>query len=128
VIFVIDAAKKKHSSEWFGFWSMETGEWAYYDTKFSKAVKTPDSLIIIKNFGSMSVDVIQGMMNLFQGGRSKMCVYPPHSPSSRSFLSLGHDWVYGCSKGVKFWLLGVNKTDPAWTDKLISNPCIEHME
>lgn len=122
VIFVIDAAEKKDPSEWFGFWSMETGDWAYYDTKFSKAVKTPDSLIIIKNFDSMSGCVANKLMDLFV---SAMIVPPPlYIIRNRA----EHPWFYNCSNGVKFWLLGTSKTDVAWKDHLIGNRRIEHME
>lgn len=126
MIFVIDAAEKKYPDEWFGFWSGETGEWAYYDTKFSKAVKTSDSLIIIKNFDLISGYVANQLMDLFQGSRRKVCVYPPYWPCE--MVSGDFEWVYGCSKGVKFWLLGTSKTDISWMDKLIGNPLIEHME
>lgn len=128
LVFVIDAAEKKHPDEWFGFWSGETGELAYYDTKFSKAVKTPDSLIIIKNFDSISGYVANQLMDLFQGSRRKVCVYPPYWPSRTYFHNTDVDWIYGCSKGVKFWLLGTSKTDISWMNQLIGNPLIEHME
>jgi len=130
VILVIDAAEKKDPSEWFGFWSMETGNWAYNDTKFSKAVKTPDSLIIIKNFDSMSSYVANRMMSLFEGCQIYISLgYDRTSLDSFTCkVGVGGPWFYSCEDGVKFWLLGTSKTNVAWKDHLIGNPRIEHME
>jgi hypothetical protein len=129
VICVIDAAENKDPSEWFGFWSLEKGnKWAWNDTKFSKAVKTPNSLIIIKNFDSMSGRVANEMMGLFEGRKVN---------TSKGFISSAYwtvhdrpqtDNVYSCNEGVKFWLLGASKTDWAWRNHLIGNPRIEYME
>jgi len=130
MILSIDAAQKKHPEEWFGFWSIETGSWAYYDTKFSKAVKTPNSLIIIKNFNQAKGQVMCNLLTLMEGRGQKISVDPPYWTRKFSYriLPANTEWFYMCSKGVKFWLIGIQGTDPAILQHLRWNPLVEHME
>lgn len=134
MILSIDAAKKKDPSEWFGFWSIETGEWDFYDTKFSSAVKTPGSLIIINNFSQISGHVLPQLISLFE---RKVCVCPPNQYQWYEFPLMRYDdprrpssykWAYGCSKGVKFWLMGIQNVDIAIMQKIRWNSLIEHAE